>query len=1505
MFGYGSKKVILVLARTRTLSLAAALMLALAAIVAVPPGASAEPVFEADFESDQVDEPPAEWTVSDDGGPVVVSTVPTAEDPANQAMCVTRDTVNTSVSAAHGFATASGSITVEMRVRAGQTDHLSYGPVLRDSLGRTIIQLAFHHENGHFSALTSGWKGLAPYAANTWYDVRIEADTETDTYDLYWDGELVGEGEPFKTATDDIVDIRFNPYSWTTGSACYDDILIDADGGGPDLPPDEEGFLTQAELLEEMSNGEFAPIRRTDGIDLNGDFGQWTDLTGVSLPANDDQNKVNGWGGPDDLSADAYFAHDADNFYLGIQVVDDVHLGIAGNNWNGDGIQFSFGDTVFGSFRSEYGVALADGQVDIGRFSDGLAVDPPSAVDAVITRDDDANLTTYALRIPWTAVMQGPPGEGVLVPFTFLINDNDGGGRTGWLEWTPGIGDTKDVAQHARIELLDTDDPWTAWIAGPTVVEAGDPVQLRLLAPNFDTADLDVTIDIPAADVTDYEVTIPAGEALRKTFTFVVDQTTAVQATVTSGDDVREPTHHVDALLSGNQILAMLNQLEDEVLPALQAKLDQAESAGLATDYETVNAETIELFIPFARADVDHDRRDRAQYMAETMFDLADEADQALDEYLAGTKIPFEVPRYVTGPTEIDGYRWLGDTTTGQDEPIIFTGYGMFGTVLNDIPKFPGLGTNIVDHIFGPNEVIVPPGEATVPGWNRSTQGSASIGLDITESHTGEQSLRFQNNSGRNSIVQGVPVTPGETYEFSAWFKAENAESPRVISRNFGFVNYLPTGTYDWQHISFEVDAQDFETLGWRLWQEEPGTIWMDDASITLVGDDENLLVNGDFEDGDPGDGELFGIDMTAINNKLLPALDAAEQNNIAVNLSIGPHRWPQWTHTAYPDIRNDDTLFAHRNYDVEHPIAREILREFVRVTIEAVKDSPALQSVTLTSEPVYLANTGKYHTAHWRAHAEEMYGTIEAANQRWGTDFESFETLPVPGMAQVTGSPLYYDYLTFKEGQFLDFHRELQDVVHDIAPDLPTHIKIMGWGAGNRNSLRDWSIDVEDFSELTTMSGNDNGTSQEEGAPGFLASMMLYDEQRSFAEKPIFNSEHHVVTDGDERYIPEIAASIENDLWASSIHGRTASTLWLWDRSYNVEQHAFMQGSILNRPDAIANVGHANLDLNRLAPEVMSFVETQPDVAVLYSRVPLLYSDPYWSAVNRSYNAMSATGQHVGFVTDDQVAAGELADYQMLVVPEVTNLPAATLAGIRAWQDAGGHVITIGDPAELLTDDEYDDPLPSADRDAVLAGAVNVPPGVAEPELAEIFFGELDVLGLNRVVAYDAATDEPATELEWRVADHDGQSLLSLINLSEEDRQIYVEVDGNVVTPVKELISGNEPDSSTLVLEPLGHALYTLDEDATGPAVCTATGEPADDQATVVIGGQDSGVTNYDVGDNCTINDLIIEDQPGPGALVRHIAEVTEGLVADGVISARDRAAIIMAASRSIHRTG
>src|SRR5690606_3709609 len=109
-----------------------------------------------------------------------------------------------------------------------------------------------------------------------------------------------------------------------------------------------------------------------------------------------------------------------------------------------------------------------------------------------------------------------------------------------------------------------------------------------------------------------------------------------------------------------------------------------------------------------------------------------------------------------------------GNTTTEDNWPIFFTGYGMFGQVITDIPLFQGYGTNIIDYNVYPNELI----------------------------------------SASND----------------------------------------PSG---------------------------------------------------------------FQVSMNKVNNTLLPALANAETNNIAVNIDLAVHGFPDSLFTKYPDLRNPDNLFA------------------------------------------------------------------------------------------------------------------------------------------------------------------------------------------------------------------------------------------------------------------------------------------------------------------------------------------------------------------------------------------------------------------------------------------------------------------------------------------------------------------------------------------------------------------------------------------------------------------
>ncbi|MEU4770066.1 Ig-like domain repeat protein [Actinosynnema sp. NPDC023794] len=75
-----------------------------------------------------------------------------------------------------------------------------------------------------------------------------------------------------------------------------------------------------------------------------------------------------------------------------------------------------------------------------------------------------------------------------------------------------------------------------------------------------------------------------------------------------------------------------------------------------------------------------------------------------------------------------------------------------------------------------------------------------------------------------------------------------------------------------------------------------------------------------------------------------------------------------------------------------------------------------------------------------------------------------------------------------------------------------------------------------------------------------------------------------------------------------------------------------------------------------------------------------------------------------------------------------------------------------------------------------------------------------------------------------------------------------------------------------------------------------------SDTRPTVVIGRDDTRVANVDTGNGCTVSDLVDQhgEYPDHGAFVRHVELVTADLVTRGVLTSREQAVIVRAASRS-----
>ncbi len=1166
-------------------------------------------------------------------------------------------------------------------------------------------------------------------------------------------------------------------------------------------------------------------VMPADNITVDGSLDEWDSATEIALPSSDSQVHIDGWGGANDLSATAYFAYDDQNLYVAATVVDDVYHPLVGSAiWKGDSIQIAFGND--GIYGPEIGINDMDGTANVTLLKGGNGTLGVDSMTASATRA--GNETYYEIKLPWAAISNaytiGDP-----VVFSMLINDNDNTaeGRRGWIEWTPGIASAKEPDAMGLLYFLPDNANWAYWVDGPRKPQAGAASTYHLYVTNFGNQKETYEVDSTFLNV-QKAITVPAHSVFVKKldYTFAQSGEAGIDIQLT---DEQGSVQQSELVVKVPPFPEELEEKLDELavmLPDLEDLLSQCEEFGIPTDYERINYAVISRFIEYGRGDVVNGRLDRADYVIEQLQSLYDEAVQNLNNYISGASMAVAVPRYVTGRPVSDGYAFVGNTVTRstyeeETRPIFFNGYGHFSQVRKDVPYFQDFGANIIQIETGPRNVIFSKDDfINQYSVYRSGTVDADIVVDETYRHSGTHALKLENDTPKTSNVyinvsQNVTVKPDTTYTFSAWVKGENAKNVWFPGgQGWHLRTPFPSGTYDWQEVELEYTTNADETsFNFTILSENAGTVWIDDLSMTELGTTQNLLLNPGFENmGSLPPDRDYAISTTSVEQDIVKVLQNAAQNNVAVNLLLSPHYFPSWALSDYPELKSNNTT-PDFTYVITHPLAKQIIEDYLRAVIPLVKDYSSLHSVTLSNEPQYHSNKDSYNLPAWYEYLHDTYdGDLSELNLIYGTWYASFEDVPMPADG-AEPTPVGYDWVMFNDNLMTDWQTWMSDIIHEIAPNLPVHAKIMA----RMESSPQYGIDVESFSNLTDLNGNDNWNFIDGGMTADMKELSFYDLQASIHEAPIYNSEHHVIEDGDSRYSAAYGDHIRSLLWQGAIHGKSASTIWIWQRTYNTANSS--EGGILHRPESVAAVGKANFDLNRLSREVTAFQNIQSKAAILYSVPSMLYNgNESYPSLLKAYEALSFTGEKVGFITENQMAQGDWSKYKVLIVPDTGYIHADTLEQLWAFQVDGGQVIVLGE--DSLQYDEHNQPLISTLRSTVMDDATVVSLDTTAKQFRTQLYPILYDTGMAQYQLIDTTTLEPVYGVEWRVAEYNGHMLLNVMNDGDSNRTVTVERNNAALLPQLELVSGEALSSGTLTLKPNTPYLFDLG-DTPSPEEC------------------------------------------------------------------------------------
>jgi hypothetical protein len=544
-------------------------------------------------------------------------------------------------------------------------------------------------------------------------------------------------------------------------------------------------------------------------------------------------------------------------------------------------------------------------------------------------------------------------------------------------------------------------------------------------------------------------------------------------------------------------------------------------------------------------------------------------------------------------------------------------------------------------------------------------------------------------------------------------------------------------------------------------------------------------------------------VDTSGILAHVGASLELGREHHVAVCVLVSPHYFPDWAYKKWPALACIKGGFVRHAIDAEE--SKGVQAKHLGVLLPLIRDYASLHSICLSNEPVYPdSHEDPITQGLWLAYLRRSFADCGAANTAWGTNFARFEDVPVPAgdiPEKEADLPLFYDWCRFNMERFAAWHAWEADVVRSLAPGLPCHAKIMPTILERRTI--GWGVDPELFARLSQVNGNDCWEFINRGRTGAWAfnwsSMgVFYDLQCALAEKPVFNTENHIIVDRDQQPVP--AEHTYTALWQGAVHGQGATTTWVWERTYD-PKHDFA-GSIMHRPENVIAHGEAGFDLMRLSREVTALQTAPRRVALLYSVTSIVHDPGYLDALGQAYTALNFTGVSIGFRSERQVAAGDWGETRLLVVPRARFVPAGVRTAIARWAEAGGRVVCVGDGC--LASDPYRKAF--ATQPDGLAGARLLPEGLEGAALREALVPLLRQADRAAAVAVTDGAGALPWGVEWRSATLAGRPVVNLVNLTREPKTVRLEPSAG---PWRDLIAC-QPLAAEITLPPMRPVLAT-----------------------------------------------------------------------------------------------
>lgn len=388
--------------------------------------------------------------------------------------------------------------------------------------------------------------------------------------------------------------------------------------------------------------------------------------------------------------------------------------------------------------------------------------------------------------------------------------------------------------------------------------------------------------------------------------------------------------------------------------------------------------------------------------------------------------------------------------------------------------------------------------------------------------------------------------------------------------------------------------------------------------------------------------------------------LQTGLDNNLSVHLLLSSHYPPDPMPEAFEGANSTETGVGMFPWDVLSPQTEEIFEDWYKRMIPHFQGKPALASFGTANEPGYVVSQSASNFADafapWLA---AHYGSIEQANARWGSNYESFEAIDLPSFfthreAHVGAE---YDWQRFVDDQVAPFFQKRKERLESATPGVPVWTKLMG---------HEQQFGFTQLNEHSSVAVGQNVLGTDSHDKLWLDYFKSIDPS-----KPVFNTEWHFMANVD----PNNQDMLAKRMFEGVVHGTQVGLIWTWSRKPWDTPVLGADQSIMRWPRTIDAVGRTSLKLRSLADPLMRLAHLDGGrVRILYSLAANTHQQlEYIHGLDEVYKNLNQNASGHRFVFSHRLQGSDLEGVELLAMPKTRYIEANSAEVIAQWVRSGG----------------------------------------------------------------------------------------------------------------------------------------------------------------------------------------------------------------------------------------